>query len=491
VLQAADYPDASLRVFDRPPAPARESVRDIYLIGICGKGMGALAELLAGAGYRVRGSDVAAYPPMSTRLASAGIPVLEGFDPAHLDPAPDVVVVGNAATPTHAEAAAARDRGLVQLSMPEALSHFFLRGRRPLVVAGTHAKTTTTGMLAHILSEAGLAPGFFIGGELAATGETARAGAGPPFVVEGDEYDSAYFDKRPKMWLYQPAGAVVTSMEYDHADIYADWSDYRSAFETFAGFVPQRGVLALNGDDPTVLALARHTNARVRTYGIDGPADVTTGGIRAADGGQYFRIEANGSEAAAFLPLGGRFNVSNALAATTLALDEGVPLATAVAALGTFRGMRRRQEVAGDVAGVLVVDDFAHHPTAVAATIAGVRERWPGRRVVAVFEPRSNSSRRRLFEAPYAEALGGADAAFLSSPPLRHNDDPADFLDPEAVASGAALRGTTASAHAGSAALLPALLDELRAGDIALVMSNGSFDGLVTTLVEALRRREA
>jgi UDP-N-acetylmuramate: L-alanyl-gamma-D-glutamyl-meso-diaminopimelate ligase len=449
--------------------------------------MGALAELLAGSGYRVRGSDAAAYPPMSTRLEEAGIRVHNGYDAAHLDPAPDVVIVGNAATPTHVEAAAARERGLPQLSLPEALAHFFLHDRRSLVVAGTHAKTTTTGLLAHILREAGHDPGFFVGGVLASTGETARKGAGPAFVVEGDEYDSAYFDKRPKMWLYRPHSAVVTSMEYDHADIYADWDDYRSAFETLAGIIPRDGLLALNADDPAVAALAAQAVARVRHYALDSPAYVTARSIEAGQGGQRFTLRIEGRDAAdAFLPLGGRFNVANALAATTLALDEGVSPAVIAGALGTFRGMRRRQEVAGEAAGVLVIDDFAHHPTAVAATIEGVRERWPGRRVVAVFEPRSNSSRRRLFEQPYVTALARADGAFISAPPLRHNDDPADFLDPEAVASGLRASGVAASAFDSAAALLPSLLDELRGGDIALVMSNGSFDGLVSRLVGAL-----
>ncbi len=487
--QAGDYPDAHLRVFARRPPPAPADVRDVYLIGICGKGMGALAELLAEAGYVVRGSDDAAYPPMSTRLAAAGITILDGYAASHLEPAPTMVVVGNAATPVHPEAAAARDAGLVQLSLPEALAHFFLRGRRSLVVAGTHGKTTTTGLLAHVLSEAGLSPGFFVGGVLAGTGETARVGAGAPFVVEGDEYDSAYFDKRPKMWLYQPTSAIVTSLEYDHADIYADWDDCRGAFETFTGMVPAAGLLTLNADDPAVAALARHATSRVRTYGLDAAADVAARSLRPEPGGQRFVLQVDGSEAAeVYLPMGGRFNVANALAVTTVALDEGVDAETVARGLGTFRGMKRRQEVAGDVAGVLVVDDFAHHPTAVAATIRGVRERWPGRRIVAVFEPRSNSSRRRLFQVPYGEALALADVVFVSTPPLRHNDDPSDFLDPGAVTDAIRGAGVPSTTHESAAALLPALLETLRSGDLALVMSNGSFDGLVDDLLTALQR---
>ncbi|HLT48188.1 MAG TPA: Mur ligase family protein [Rubricoccaceae bacterium] len=492
-----DFPDAHLRIFDRPPPPDPSAVKSVYLVGICGKGMGALAELLVQAGYAVRGSDEAAYPPMSTRLAEAGIPVDEGFSAENLARArPDLVVVGNAAVPTHPEATYARERGLVQLSFPEALAHFFLRGRRSLVVAGTHGKTTTTGMLVHVFREAGLDPGFLVGGVLAGLGATAAVGSGPHFIVEGDEYDAAYFDKRPKMLHYRPTSAVVTSMEFDHADIYADWDDYREAFVTFAGLVSEGGLLALHGDDPEVRALAAHSGGRVHFYGLEGHDDsVSARDLRAGEGGQRFTL-VQGGEALGevFLPLGGRYNVLNALAACALALDEGLGFEAIAGGLATFRGMRRRQEVAGEAAGVLVVDDFAHHPTAVAGTVEGVRERWRDRlrsgRLVAVFEPRSNSSRRKVFEARYGEAFDAADRVFLSTPPLRHNDDAADFLDPEAVAARVAARGVPASAHPGAAELLGPLLDTLRPGDLVLVMSNGSFDGLVGKLLAALRERE-
>ena len=495
-----DFPDAHLRIFDRPPPPDPAAVQSVYLVGICGKGMGALAELLAQAGYRVRGSDEAAYPPMSTRLAEAGIPVDEGFSPENLVRAnPDLVVVGNAAVPTHPEATYARERGLVQLSVPEALAHFFLQGRRSLVVAGTHGKTTTTGLLVHVFREAGLDPGFLVGGVMAGLGTTAGVGSGPHFIVEGDEYDAAYFDKRPKMLHYRPTSAVVTSMELDHTDIYAGWDDYRDAFVAFARLVSPGGLLALHGDDPEVRALAAHSGGRVHFYGLEGHDDflresgdfVSARDLHAGEGGQRFTlVRGGGALGEVFLPLGGRYNVLNALAVCTLALDEGLGFDAIAHGLATFRGMRRRQELRGEAGGVLVVDDFAHHPTAVAGTVAGVRERWPGRRLVAVFEPRSNSSRRKVFEARYGEAFDAADRVFLSTPPLRHNDDAADFLDPEAVAARVAARGVPASAHPGAAELLGPLLDTLRPGDLVLVMSNGSFDGLVGKLLAALRERE-
>ena len=494
--QLESFPDADLRVFRRPPLPPPDEIESVYLIGICGKGMGALAELLAEAGYRVSGSDEAAYPPMSTRLAAAGITVLEGYDAAHLDTPYDLVVVGNAATPGHPEATAARERGLVQASLPEALAHLFLSSRQPAVVAGTHGKTTTTGMLVHVLRHAGLDPGFLVGGVLVGEERTAEPGSGTVFAVEGDEYDAAYFDKRPKMVLYRPHRAVVTSLEFDHADIYADWDEYRRAFQAFATLPPPDGLLVLNGEDPAVRELADWTWARVRFYGAEGSEpdgvrfDVAARDLRAHDGGQTFTLVAGDARAEVTLPMGGRYNALNALAVAAVALDAGATAQQVADGLATFAGMKRRQEVRHD-GEILVVDDFAHHPTAVQATIQGVRERWPGKRVVAVFEPRSNSSRRSAFQVPYADALATADAVFLSTPPLRHNDRPADFVDPDAMAETVRQRGTPAAAYASADALLPDLLSALGPGDLALVMSNGSFDGLVAKLAAALDRREA
>ncbi|RMH61113.1 MAG: UDP-N-acetylmuramate:L-alanyl-gamma-D-glutamyl-meso-diaminopimelate ligase [Bacteroidetes bacterium] len=484
-----DFPDAHLRLFERPPVPPPEAIRDVYLIGICGTGMGSLAGLFQQAGYRVRGADQAAYPPMSTRLAAMGITVLEGYDPAHLDPAPDLVVVGNACTPTHPEAAYARNHGLAQQSFPEALAHFFIRDRRSLVVAGTHGKTTTTGMLVHVLREAGLDPGFLVGGVMTGLETSYAVGTGPHFVVEGDEYDSAYFDKRPKFMHYRPTSAIVTSMEFDHADIYADWADYRTAFEAFAGTVPPEGLLVLCADDPAVRALAGHTSARVQTYGLE-RGDVTARHIRRGEGGQRFELVAHGAiQGEVFLPMSGRHNLLNALAVCTVALDEGLTPDQIAHGLGTWQGMKRRQEVRGEAAGVLVLDDFAHHPTAVRATLQAVRERWPERRLVAVFEPRSNSSRRKVFEDAYADAFEQADLVFLSTPPFRHNDRREDFLDPDAVTARLEARGIPARALPDADALLPPLLDRLRPGDTVLIMSNGGFGGLHDRLLDRLRER--
>jgi len=487
-----DLDDAALRQFERPTVPPPDQIDDVYLIGICGTGMGALAGLFKQAGYDVRGADDGVYPPMSTHLAERGIPVLEGYDPAHLDPAPDLTVVGNACTPTHPEAEYAREHGLVQQSFPEALAHCFLsQGRRPLVVAGTHGKTTTTGLLIHLLQHAGVEPGYLVGGVQQNGNGSYALGTDAPFVIEGDEYDSAYFDKRPKFLHYQPHHAVVTSLEFDHADIYANEDDYRQAFERFAGLLPADGLLALCGDHPAVRALADHTDATVRTYGLNAHNDAHAADLQATPHDQTFTLHLGGDSANVTLPMHGHHNVQNALAAALLAHREGVALPQIADGLSTFEGMKRRQEVRGCPNDVLVLDDFAHHPTAVAATLQAVRAAHPDRRLVAVFEPRSNSSRRKLFETAYGEAFDAADAAFLKAPPVRHNDDADAMLDPTVVVNTIADRGPPAQTFDSVDDLLPPLVDTLRPGDVALLMSNGSFDGLHERLLTALKQGAA
>jgi len=486
----SELPDARLRIFERPAPP--EEIEQVYLIGVCGTGMGSLGGLLQQRGYRVRGSDEKCYPPMSTRIQEMGIELLEGFDPAHLNPAPDLVIVGNACTPVHPEAAYARERALPQLSLPEAIAHFFLRDRRSLVVAGTHGKTTTTGMLVHVLRSAGLDPGFLVGGVMVNGNVSYDVGSGRHFVVEGDEYDSAYYDKRPKMMHYQPATAIITSMEFDHADIYDSWDDYRDAFREFVGLVSSDNLLVINGDDPEVRDLANYTDARIQYLGLEGgDDDVTATDVVQVSGGQTFTLMLDGRPLTEiFLPMSGRHNLLNALAVCAVALEEGVTPEQIARGFASFAGMRRRQEVRGDVAGVIVVDDFAHHPTAVRETIRAVATRWPDRRVIAVFEPRSNSSRRKVFEEPYSESFDAAAEVFISSPPIRHNDQADSLLDATRVVAMIERRGVPATAHPDADSALPSLLDALRPGDVALIMSNGSFGGIHEKLLGALRERE-
>lgn len=482
------FPDAHLRIFERPALS--QDIKSVYLVGICGTGMGSLAGLFQEAGYVVSGSDEAIYPPMSTRLAEMGITLKQGFSEAHLQPAPDLSIIGNSCTPTHIEAAYLRDQQLPQLNFPEALSQFFIRNRRSLVVTGTHGKTSTTGLLAHVFRSAGKDPGFLVGGVLVKDNRSFAVGTGNWFITEGDEYDSAYFDKQPKMWHYKPTVAIVTSMEFDHADIYADWAMYQDAFRHFASLISDCAVLC--GDHEAVRELVPYLKAEHRFYGLKKGNHIRAKKIRAVDGGQTFKLKVDGeSKGVFFLPLSGKHNLVNALGVIAVCLREGLSIAEIGYGLATFGGMKRRQEVRGVVNDVVVIDDFAHHPTAVRETIAAIRQKYPKRRLVAVFEPRSNSSRRKVFEQDYAEAFRQADVVFLSSPPFRHNDNAADFMNPYAIAETLGEHGTPVSIHPDAEELLSDLRCLVQRGDAVLIMSNGSFGGIHQKLLDALKTEMA
>jgi UDP-N-acetylmuramate: L-alanyl-gamma-D-glutamyl-meso-diaminopimelate ligase len=482
-------PDADLRSFDRPTVPPPEAIHDVYLIGICGTGMGSLAQLFDEAGYDVRGSDEAAYPPMSTQLDARGISVLEGYDASHLDPAPDLTVVGNACTPTHPEAAYAREHGLVQQSFPEAFGHAFLTGdRRSIVVAGTHGKTTTTSLLTHTLRAAEADPGYLIGGVLQNTGQSAHLGTDQPFVIEGDEYDSAYFDARSKFMHYRPDKAIVTSLEFDHADVFENETAYREAFEAFVGTLGARdGLLVLCGDDPAVTRLGAHTDGRVRTYGLDPSNDVTVADHETDSEGQRFTITMGGLERGTYtLPMHGRHNLQNALAVALIAFSEGCNSTQVARGFETFDGVARRQEVRGVVNDITVIDDFAHHPTAVRVTLNGLRAAYPERRLVVAFEPRSNTSRRARFTTAYAKAFDAADQVVLSTPPFRHNDRADDRLDVNAVAATIRERGVHATVADDPDDTLRRLQHIATPGDVVVTMSNGAFGELPARLLDTL-----
>ncbi|MEM8486064.1 MAG: Mur ligase family protein [Bacteroidota bacterium] len=480
-------PDAHLRIFERPVVPPPTAIRDIYLIGICGTGMGSLAGLLKAAGHAVRGADQNVYPPMSTRLANDGITVFKGYNAAHLNPAPDLVIVGNACTPTHPEAAYARTHGLVQQSFPEALAHFFLANRRSLVIAGTHGKTSTTGLVTHMLEAAGKDPGFLVGGVMQGRDTSYQVGTGPHFVIEGDEYDSAYFDKQPKFLHYQPQSAIVTSMELDHTDIYANWEIYQAAFRKFAGLLPADGTLVLCGDHQPVAALAAHTNAKVVTYGLDNSNHVSAINLTSDNKGQHFTLTvADTPVAQLFLPMHGAHNLSNALGACALLLAEGIAPAAYAAGLATYQGMKRRQEVRAVINDIVIIDDFAHHPTAVKETIAAIKRGYPDRQIRAIFEPRSNTSRRKDFQDRYVAAFAEAHAVMISAPPFRHNDDVSNFMDVDVLIHDIRALGIEAAAYPDAEAILPDLVAQATAGDVVLVMSNGGFGGIHQALIDQL-----
>jgi len=462
----------------------------IHMIAVCGVGMAPLAVLLKGAGHAVTGSDKAAYPPMSDVLEQAGVQVLQGFDASHLEPPPDLVVVGNAVTRSNPEAVEVERRGIERLSFPEAVARFFLHGHRSLVVAGTHGKTTTTGMLARALQEAGLEPGYLVGGLVRDLGDLARPARGDYFVIEGDEYDSAYFDKGPKFLHYQPAAAIVTSLEFDHADIYRDLDHVKSAFSKLAAIVPREAPLVCCADYPDLLDAVGQTGpARVIPYGSSASARWRPGRLDATADGSRFEVELDGHAVDALqISVPGRMNVLNGLAVYALCSELGVDAEAVKRALRSFRGAARRQEVVGEAGGVTVVDDFAHHPTAIAATIEAMRARYPRRFLRVVFEPRSNTSRRNVFQGRFTDALAAADAVVLSAVYAKENDPlrADEMLSTDRIVTDLMAAGRPAWVADGPDAILARLVTEVREGDVVVCMSNGGFGNLPRRLLAAL-----
>jgi UDP-N-acetylmuramate: L-alanyl-gamma-D-glutamyl-meso-diaminopimelate ligase len=471
----------------------------VHLIGVCGTGMGSLAGLLKAAGHRVTGSDRAFYPPMGPALARWGVETVEGYDPAHLEPAPDLVVIGNVCRPDHPEARAAIDRGLPHASFPATLASEVLATRRPFVVAGTHGKTTTSTLLAYLLDRAGMDPGMLLGGVPKDFDASFRLGhEGGPFVVEGDEYDSAFFEKTPKLWQYRAQAAILTSVEHDHVDIYPDEASYRDAFVTWVRELPEDGVLLAWAGSRAVREVAREARCRVVYYALStddvGDAHPTWLAAPIAPHGDLtpFDLFVGGSATRTVMsPLSGRHNVRNATAALALAAEAtGAPIDVLMGALRSFRGIRRRQELLGVADGVRVYDDFAHHPTAVRETLAGLRARHPDGTLFAAFEPRSATASRRLHQADYPRAFGSADVTLLA--PVGRPEIAADErLDVAALARAIRARGREAEAPADHEALLGRLVERARPGDTVVLMSNGDFGGLHDRLLAALAVRPA
>ncbi len=461
----------------------------VHLLGIGGTGMAALAGLLAESGCRVSGSDGPLYPPTSTLLESLGLTVHAGYDPRNLDPAPDLVVIGNAIRRGNPEAEEVLDRRLPYTSMPRLIAERFLDGRHSIVVAGTHGKTTTTAMLAWVLHHAGRDPGFLIGGLSRNFERPFRVGGGPAFVIEGDEYDTAFFDKGPKFMHYRPDTALIGTVEFDHADIYRDLAQVRQVFARFTNIVPRRGLLVRHEDATVTREVTADALSRVEGYGLE------SGLWRAVElaespAGTRFRVLRDGREfASVALAMHGAHNVLNALAVTAAAHEQGLTAAEIADGLGSFEGVARRLELRGEVGGVTVLDDFAHHPTAVASTLRAVRRAYPGRRVLAVLEPRSWSLRRNVFQDRLAESFDDADAVVIA-PVFRAADVPeAERLDPDALVAAIARRGRDARQLGGADEIVAHLAQTAGSGDVVVVMSNGGFDGLHERLLESLGER--
>lgn len=459
----------------------------IHLIGIGGAAMAPLAGMLKERGYDVTGSDTGVYPPASTLLERLSIRWKEGFSEDNLKPPPDLVVIGNAISRGNPEVEYVLDQKIPYRSLPEALKEFFLPGHNSIVITGTHGKTTTTAMVAWLFQVAGRRPNFLVGGVAENFGRSYGLGGGDDFILEGDEYDSAFFDKGPKFLHYRPDKLIITSLEFDHADIYSDLAAIELQFRRLVNLVPRCGRIVAWSESPTVAGAVAKAFCPVETYGLGGHADWVAGDLEFLEGAMHFRAALRGEEIARVrLPVCGRHNVINALAAIAIAHGQGIEREAIEEALRTFRSVRRRMEVRGEAGGVTVVDDFAHHPTAIRMTLDAARSRWPRRRLVAAFEPRSNTMRRKVFESELSEALAAADAAVIGPVNRAQLLSDAERLSPERVAQQLRASGQPAEAFASTEEVAEFLATELKPGDVVLVMSNGSFDGLCEKLLERL-----
>jgi len=463
---------------------------DIYCIAIGGTGMAPLACLLQERGHRIRGSDGPLYPPMSTLLESAGIRPHVGWDPAHLEPAPDLVVVGNAVPRSNPEARAAEAAGLPLLSMPQALYRFFLADRKPLVVAGTHGKTTTTALAAWVWTSCGADPGYLVGGMPGNLPSSFRLGTGDRFLVEGDEYNAAYFDRGPKFLHYRPQTLLLTSVEYDHADLYPQPEALRTAYRELVRSLPADGLLVAWGDTAEVREIAAEAPCPKLFYGLAETNDVRPVEPPAfgAEGTRFVVTGPDDEPVELVLELPGRHNLWNALAVWAAARREGLPSERVARALAGFRGTARRLQELGSRGGVTVVDDFAHHPTAVARSLEALRQRFPDRRLTVLFEPRSLTAGRSLFHDAYRQAFARADRVLLA--PVFHADrfSAAERLDVERLATELTATGIEAVACSAVDEVLERTLARLRPPEVVVTMSSGAFEGLPRRLLETLGR---
>jgi UDP-N-acetylmuramate: L-alanyl-gamma-D-glutamyl-meso-diaminopimelate ligase len=460
----------------------------IHLIGVCGTAMATLAAMLKHRGHDVSGSDEHVYPPMSDFLAAERITVLEGYHPEHVTPAPDLVVVGNAISRGNAELEAVLDRGIRYASLPETIREQWLWDAHSIVIAGTHGKTTTTSLTGWLLTAAGADPTILVGGiarNLGTDGASYRIGQGKAFVIEGDEYDSAYFDKTAKFLKYLPDIAVINNIEFDHADIYADLEEVRLAFRRLVNLVPSGGLTLFGIDSPDAAALVTKARSRVQTFGLSADAEWRGVDVRIAEGTR-FRVRRHTEDLGEFtMPLLGDHNVRNALAAIAIGVDLGLDLEKLRAGLAAFKGIKRRLEVVGEARGITVYDDFAHHPTAVEETLKAVRRASPDKRIWAVFEPRSASSCRSVFQDDFARAFAGADEVVLASV-FRSSLPPEERLSETKLVQDLIAQGVRAQHLPDVDTIVRTIASEARPGDLIVVMSNGGFGGIHGKLLKAL-----
>jgi UDP-N-acetylmuramate: L-alanyl-gamma-D-glutamyl-meso-diaminopimelate ligase len=464
--------------------------RHYHLIGVGGTAMASLAGLLKAQGHHVTGSDENVYPPMSTLLEQLGVTVYQGYRPENLQPAPDVVVVGNALSRGNPEVEQMLNAKLTYVSMPQVLKEQFIRGRHSVVVAGTHGKTTTTSLVAWVLEAGGLHPSFLIGGVAENFGTSHRLTDSRYFVIEGDEYDTAYFDKGPKFMHYLPDTAVLNCVEFDHADIYSDLEAVKTAFRRFVNLVPGNGALMADFNSPHVRDVVSIARCEVHSFGLSDEMDWQATDVHISAEGTHFRVSYRGEERGSFFtPLVGDFNLRNVLAAVSVGATLGVKPEAIAEALATFKSVKRRMEVRGEAAGVTVIDDFAHHPTAVRETLVALRRKYPGRRLIAVFEPRSRTSRLGVFQGAFEAAFACADGVVIA--PLFHPEvvPPDERLSPEAIVENLRSQGKEAASPPGVDEIVAYLAGVTRPGDVIAIMSNGGFGGIHGKLLAALNHR--
>ncbi len=464
------------------------SARHIHLTGICGTAMASLAGLLQLQGHRITGSDKAAYPPMSDLLHSLGIPVLEPYSEANLDPAPDLVVIGNALSRGNPEVEHILDKRIPFASMAALLHEEFLDGRESLVVAGTHGKTTTTSMLAWIYQVASHShpthePSFLIGGVAENFGTSFQLRPTRTFILEGDEYDTAFFDKGPKFLHYFPDALILTHVEFDHADIYSDLEAVKTAFKRLVNLVPRRGLIVAYDGSDNVTECVSKAFCRVERYGFSSSSDWQLRNLRHEDGKTKWEVwRSNSKWADLAMDLAGEHNALNATAAAALASGQGIGTEAIVSAIASFKSVKRRLEVRARINGITVIDDFAHHPTAIRETLRALRSVYPSSRLWAVLEPRSNTLRRKVLEHDLIESLRLADRVILAGVYQQQRIPDAERLHPEDVVTALNAAGTPAELHPDADAILAHLVPQLESGDIVAILSNGGFDGIYEKL---------
>ena len=472
------------------------SRKHIHLSGICGTAMASLAGLLQLRGHRITGSDKAAYPPMSDLLRSLGIPVLEPYSESNLDPTPDLVIIGNALSRGNPEVERVLDERMSFTSMAALVREEFLKGRDSLVVAGTHGKTTTTSMLAWIYQvaaheDAALEPSFLIGGVAENFGTSFQLRPTRTFIIEGDEYDTAFFDKGPKFLHYFPDALILTHVEFDHADIYADLEAVKVAFKRLVNLVPRRGLLVAFDGSKSVTECISKAFCRVERYGFEPESNWQIRDLRHADGQTQWEVWRNGEFWSQLtMRLAGEHNALNATAAAALAVGQGISKDAIVSALASFKSVKRRLEVRDVIRGITIIDDFAHHPTAIRETLRALRSVYPDARLWVVLEPRSNTLRRKILENDLVESLRLADRVILADVYQQQRVPDAERLHPEDVVDILNAAGTPAALHRDATEIVESIAPKLKSGDVVAILSNGGFDGIYDKLPARLRARQ-